>query len=112
MFSKGLSRAGKEAAWAELRSVRSSDAASCPSCQLGLDEQRPDECSNTVHLLSSILARHAQENWGEAFDKNAELVFPLIAGAVSRVGRLRAYGNAIVAPLAAEFIAAYMECRP
>jgi hypothetical protein len=25
------------------------------------------------------------------------------------VGRLRAYGNAIVAPLAAEFIRAYME---
>jgi hypothetical protein len=28
------------------------------------------------------------------------------------VGRLRAYGNAIVAPLAAEFIAAVMDCRP
>jgi hypothetical protein len=28
------------------------------------------------------------------------------------VGRLRAYGNAIAPPLAAEVIAAYMECRP
>jgi hypothetical protein len=28
------------------------------------------------------------------------------------VGRLRAYGNAIVAPLAAEFISAVMECQP
>jgi hypothetical protein len=28
------------------------------------------------------------------------------------VGRLRAYGNAIVAPLAAEFIAAVMDCQP
>jgi hypothetical protein len=27
------------------------------------------------------------------------------------VGRLRAYGNAIVAPLAAEFVSAYMEAR-
>ena len=30
----------------------------------------------------------------------------------SRVGMLRAYGNAIVPPVAAEFIAAFMECRP
>jgi hypothetical protein len=28
------------------------------------------------------------------------------------VGRLRAYGNAIVAPLAAEFISAVMDCQP
>jgi DNA (cytosine-5)-methyltransferase 1 len=28
------------------------------------------------------------------------------------VGRLRAYGNAINAEAAAQFIAAYMECRP
>ena len=30
--------------------------------------------------------------------------FPLVAGAPNRVGKLRAYGNAIVAPLAAAFI--------
>jgi DNA (cytosine-5)-methyltransferase 1 len=35
--------------------------------------------------------------------------FPLAHGAPARVGRLRAYGNAIVAPVAAEFIQAYME---
>jgi DNA (cytosine-5)-methyltransferase 1 len=33
---------------------------------------------------------------------------PLAHGIVGRVGRLRAYGNAIVAPQAAEFIRAYM----
>lgn len=33
-------------------------------------------------------------------------IFPLVDGAPARVGRLRAYGNAIVAPLAAEFIRA------
>ena len=38
--------------------------------------------------------------------------FPLAHGAPARVGRLRAYGNAIVAEAAAQFIAAYMECRP
>lgn len=30
--------------------------------------------------------------------------FPLVNGAPARVGRLRAYGNAIVAPLAQTFI--------
>ncbi len=38
--------------------------------------------------------------------------FPLAHGAASRVGRLRAYGNAIVAPQATEIIRAFMECRP
>lgn len=37
---------------------------------------------------------------------------PLAHGATARVGRLRAYGNAICAPLAAEFVSAYLECRP
>jgi DNA (cytosine-5)-methyltransferase 1 len=37
---------------------------------------------------------------------------PLAYGVASRVGRLRAYGNAIVAPLATEFIAAVMDCQP
>lgn len=36
-------------------------------------------------------------------------IFPLAHGTSKRVGRLRAYGNAIVAPVAAEFIRAYME---
>jgi DNA (cytosine-5)-methyltransferase 1 len=35
--------------------------------------------------------------------------FPLADGAAARVGRLRGYGNAIVAPVAEEFIRAYLE---
>jgi DNA (cytosine-5)-methyltransferase 1 len=38
--------------------------------------------------------------------------FPMANGASSRVGRLRAYGNAINAEAAKEFIAAYLECQP
>ncbi len=36
--------------------------------------------------------------------------FPLAYGVPERVGLLRGYGNAIVAPLAATFIEAYLEC--
>lgn len=38
--------------------------------------------------------------------------FPLADGAPARVGRLRAYGNAIVAPAAEAVIRAFMEARP
>ena len=37
---------------------------------------------------------------------------PLVAGASQRVGRLRAYGNSIVAPQATEFVKAYVEVIP
>jgi len=33
-------------------------------------------------------------------------------GVSARVGKLRAFGNAIVPKVAAEFIKAFMECRP
>jgi DNA (cytosine-5)-methyltransferase 1 len=39
-------------------------------------------------------------------------IFPLAHGASARVGRLRAYGNAIVPQAAAAFIGAYLDARP
>lgn len=38
-------------------------------------------------------------------------IFPLVDGTSNRVGRLRGYGNAIVAPVAKEFISAFMETQ-
>jgi DNA (cytosine-5)-methyltransferase 1 len=52
-------------------------------------------------------------DWIPCLDGKARPVepgtFPLAHGATARVGRLRAYGNAIVAPLAAEFVAATID---
>ena len=52
-------------------------------------------------------------DWLPCIDGKARPVkpgtFPLAHGATRRVGRLRAYGNAIVAPLAVEFVATYLE---
>jgi DNA (cytosine-5)-methyltransferase 1 len=47
----------------------------------------------------------------ERFRPTQPGLFPLAHGITARVGRLRAYGNAIVAPLATEFIKAYLETR-
>lgn len=54
--------------------------------------------------------------WIIGHDGKARRVEPSIRllahGVPARVGRLRAYGNAIVPALAAEVIGAYMDCRP
>ena len=55
-------------------------------------------------------------DWFRCADKTSERpvesgTLPVAHGAPARVGRLRAYGNAIVAPLAKEFVTAYMESR-
>ena len=51
---------------------------------------------------------HAEVN-ALLFGGNAQYRLPLVCGAPSRVGRLRAYGNAICAEAATNFIEAYLE---
>jgi len=57
-----------------------------------------------------------QARWLIGHDGKARRVEPSIRllahGVPGRVGRLRAYGNAISPPLAAEVIGAYMDCYP
>ena len=77
------------------------------AAQLG--EQRPEEPLDVVRVLSRLLARHASAAWDDAYAAHAETGFPLAHGARSRVGRLRAYGNALVAPVAQGFIEAVMD---
>ena len=72
-------------------------------------EQRPGEHSDPMRELSWVLAQHARAVW-EAYWRANATAYPLLShGEKNRVGRLRAYGNAICAPLAAEVISAFME---
>ena len=59
---------------------------------------------------SAQLIQCRDGKWRAAPDPESG-VLPLAHGVPCRVGRLRAYGNAIVPDLGAEFVRAYMECR-
>lgn len=62
---------------------------------------------------SSFWSDHTWLTGADGKARRAKPSLPLLAhGVPGRVGRLRAYGNAIVPPLAAEVIAAFMECEP
>jgi hypothetical protein len=108
-FSECSPLQGSEASEAGVRVLRDNRTAAGAPRQHGLEGQQPGECSNAVHFLSSLLARHAHTAWNNAYSTYAEIGFPLAHGARSRTGRLRAYGNAINAEAATQFIAAYME---
>lgn len=108
---ESLSRAGKETPDAVLRSLRGEVEAACASSGRGLDEQQPEQPANALCVLSSVLARHAQEAWPQAIAADAEVGFPIGTGSLARVGKLRAYGNAIVPQVAAEVVNAYLNTR-
>jgi len=71
-----------------------------------------DDCSNRPGPVAGFW-RNAE--WLLCWDGKARPIepgiSPLVDGAPAKVGRLRGYGNAIVAPLAAEFIRTYMQFR-
>ena len=97
---------------------------------------RGEGCGASEAAASGVQGAHGQRQWlradaganglpGSAWagagwiighDGKARRVEPgirlLAHGVSARVGRLRAYGNAIVPQVATELIRAYMECRP
>lgn len=98
-----------EAASWQLRMLWEQQAAGSAPHQQELEGQPSREHSDAVHFLSHLLARYAQAAWGDAYTAYAEIGFPLGHDSIARVGRLRAYGNAIVAEVAEQVIRAYME---
>jgi len=111
-IEKGSSLPCSETSSGAVRSVWYGKGTAGASRERGLDRQPAREPSDAVHFLSSLLARHAHKAWADAYAAYAEVGFPLGHDAPARVGRLRAYGNAICAPLAQVFIEEYMKCRP
>ena len=82
--------------------------AACTPLRRDLAEQLAGQPTDAMRELSSILARHTEKCWGEACrEKAGAASSPLIHGATSRVGRLRAYGNAVNAKAAEIFIRSY-----
>lgn len=105
---KGVSLPCEETSREPMRSVRSDIGSASPSCERGLEGQPTRELTDAVHFLSSLLARHAHSAWADAHAAYAEVGFPIGHNSPSRMGRLRAYGNAINAEAARVFIEACM----
>jgi hypothetical protein len=95
----GAASGSSEIGQADMRAVRQDDASARSSPGWELPEQLARELGDVVPRLPQTGASLA------GFTGH-----PLAHGVSARVGRLRGYGNAIVPPLAAEFIKAYLEC--
>lgn len=103
------------------------------SAQLGCGEERPNSGGGAIGDRAQGIAAglgagggHQRPGPTNGFWRDADWLFcrdgrwrpvepgtfPLASGAASRVGRLRAYGNAIVPQVAQAFIEAFLECQP
>jgi DNA (cytosine-5)-methyltransferase 1 len=86
----------------EMRCLRPGTPYSSSPCRWEPIEQQSGESSDSLLLLSLFLARNAEAYWDALRKANADIVN-------ARVAKLRALGNAIYPPLAAQVIRAYME---
>ena len=88
----------------------------------GIGQRKPHDEDSAItdgrspRPLSVERGHWGNHGWIIGHDGKARRVEPSIRllahGVPARVGRLRAYGNAIVPPLAAEVIRAFMDCMP
>jgi len=97
---------GQEVPKADLRSLRRDESDALAPHGRQPNEQRPGQHSDALRSLSYVLAQHAEEAWTSHCRENARPAAVLSHGECNRVGRLKGYGNAIVPPVAAEFIRA------
>ena len=105
-FSERPSVPGAQTFETDMRMLRDNGSAPSASREHGLARQQPNERSDTLHFLSSLLARHAHTAWDNSYSTYAEIGFPLAGKSYSRTGRLKGYGNAINMHAAAAFIRA------
>ncbi len=107
-FPIGDERASSEASRNVLRVLRFTEQPSYTSRGRGLDEQQSGEPANPLRFLSQILAYHTEVCWRDTGWQDVGS-FPLAHNVQNRVGRLRAYGNAVDAEATREFIEATLE---
>jgi DNA (cytosine-5)-methyltransferase 1 len=98
-YGSGGAQANKAVHWRALRFLRLRRRSLHAPRQRQPDGQQGVESTDALHLLSLSLACHA-----EAFENAATDAY----ATTDRVGRLRAYGNAIVPAVGAAFIQAVM----
>jgi hypothetical protein len=110
-FGLTLGMAATLAAWATPTTRDHKDGACQEQLENDSGGERRESAANTI-TRGAVSGYWSDADWLPCIDGKARPVepgtFPLAHGAPARVGRLRAYGNAIVAPLAEEFIRAYM----
>jgi DNA (cytosine-5)-methyltransferase 1 len=81
----------------------------CDARTVGQQRKTAERASSLSGFWSRYDVVHCTDGKARRFESGS---FPLAHGVSNRVGRLRAYGNAINPWLAAEFVKAYLECRP